>query len=245
MDYKYHGLILGKRDLAETDRLYIIYTEESGKIRTIGKGVRKPNAKLAGNLEPVTFAEIFTVQGQGMGKIIGAIPIENFPKIKAEWELLERVLYVFRIVQKVISEEERDEKFFQLLLEYLQTMENLPEKEGKNKKSQAEIITLGFLVKFLDQMGYRLEVQKCVRCGIKLKPNNNFFSASRGGIICPLCSVKEQNKIGASVESIKLLRIFLKNSVKNFTKLQVSEKDLNNIRIIIKNMIDWGIGMTV
>jgi DNA repair protein RecO (recombination protein O) len=124
-------------------------------------------------------------------------------------------------------------------------MENLPEKEGKNKKSQAEIITLGFLVKFLDQMGYRLEVQKCVRCGIKLKPNNNFFSASRGGIICPLCSVKEQNKIGASVESIKLLRIFLKNSVKNFTKLQVSEKDLNNIRIIIKNMIDWGIGMTV
>ena len=39
MEYKYNGIILGKNDIAETDRIYSIYTREAGKIRVLGKGV--------------------------------------------------------------------------------------------------------------------------------------------------------------------------------------------------------------
>lgn len=240
MDYKYHGIILSKRDLAETDRIYAIYTQEAGKIRIIGKGVRKPNAKLAGNLEPVTYAEIFAARGQGAGKITGVIPVENFPAIKSDWELLERTLRTFRIIQKIISEEEKDEKFFQLLLEYLQTMESLAEAQQEDRKIQkAEIVTLGFLVKFLDQMGYRIEVQRCIECGKKLEPSGNFFSASRGGMICSFCAKLEQGKISVGAESIKIIRIFLTNRLKNLIKLQASQKDLNNVKIIVQDNLNW------
>lgn len=245
MDYKYHGIILGKKDVAETDRIYIIYTKEAGKIRIIGKGVRKPNAKLAGSLEPITYAEIFIARGQGMGKIIGAIPVENFSAIKSDWELLERTLRTFRIVQRVISEEEKDESFFQLFFDYLKAMENLAKTEEEQKKSKAEILNLGFLVKFLDQMGYRVEVRRCVMCADQLKPEGNFFSAPRGGIVCAKCASGESNIFSAKAESIKLLRIFFKNDIKNFNKLQVSTKDLNNLKIIIKSLMNWGLGMNI
>lgn len=243
MDYKYHGIILSKRDLAEMDRVYTIYTREKGKIRIIGKGVRKSNAKLAGSLEPVTYAEIFAARGQGIGKITGAIPVENFSVIKSDFELLERVFRTFRILQKIISEEEKDEDFFRLFLEYLQTMENLGGNSEDKKLQRAEILTLGFLIKFLDQMGYRVEVRQCMECGEKLKPLGNFFSAARGGMLCFQCSVKESNKVEISAESIKILRIFLKNDVKNLIKLQVSLRDINNVKIIIKNLIDWSLGV--
>lgn len=239
MEYKYQGIILSKRDLAEVDRVYTIYTQEAGKIRIIGKGVRKPNAKLAGNLEPVTYAEIFTARSQGAGKITGAIPVENFSNIKLDFDLLERVLRTFRILQKIISEEERDEIFFQLLLEYLQTMESLGETHKDKKIQKAEILTLGFLVKFLDQMGYRIEVRQCMECGEKLKPLGNFFSASRGGMLCRSCEKLEQQKISVGVESIKIIRLFLANRLKSLIKLQISQKDLNNVKIIVRNNLDW------
>lgn len=239
MDYKYHGIILSKRDLAEVDRVYTIYTQEAGKIRIIGKGVRKSNAKLAGSLEPVTYAEIFAARGQGIGKITGAIPVENFPAIKSDFELLERVFRTFRILQKIISEEEKDENFFQLFLEYLQTMDNLGENSEEKKLQKAEILTLGFLIKFLDQMGYRVEVRQCMECGEKLKPLGNFFSASRGGMLCQSCAKSEPQKISIGAESIKIIRIFLTNRLKSLIKLQISQKDLNNVKIIVWNNLDW------
>lgn len=239
MDYKYHGIILGKIDIAETDRVYTIYTKEAGKVRIVAKGVRRPNAKLAGSLEPITYAEIFTARGQGLGKITGAIPVENFSAIKADFELLSRILRIVKIIQKIISEEEKDEKFFQLLLEYLETMEKLAEVEEKKKIQKAEILTLGFLVKFLDEMGYRIEVRQCVGCGKNLEPNGNFFSASRGGMLCSNCGGMEQQKISAAAEAIKIIRVFLTNQLKNLIKLQISPKELNNVKIIVQNNLDW------
>ena len=48
MDYKYNGIILSKKDVAETDRIYSIYTREAGKIRVLGKGVRNPTLNWQG-----------------------------------------------------------------------------------------------------------------------------------------------------------------------------------------------------
>jgi len=60
--YKTNAIILKRVDIFEADRLYHIYTENFGKIRTIAGGVRKINAKLAGHLEPfnVVWTELIT-----------------------------------------------------------------------------------------------------------------------------------------------------------------------------------------
>lgn len=60
--YKTNAIILKRVDIFEADRLYHIYTENFGKIRTIAGGVRKINAKLAGHLEPfnLVWAELIT-----------------------------------------------------------------------------------------------------------------------------------------------------------------------------------------
>lgn len=225
---------MNKRDVGEVDRIYTIYTLEGGKIRVLGKGVRKPNAKLAGNLESVTQAEIFVAKSKGLGKITGSIAVNNFPNIKSDFDLLNKVFYVFKILGKIISEEEKDEKIFNLLEKYLAGMDAFGIDENK-----ADILTLGLLFKVLDEMGYRLEVEKCVHCEKKLLPENNYFSVSRGGILCSSCAKLENNKTKVSNESIKLIRIFLKNKIENLSKLQVERRDLDNLKIILRETLHW------
>ena len=234
MEYKYQGIILNKRDIGEADRIYTIYTLEAGKIRILGKGVRKPNAKLAGNLESVTQAEIFIAKNKGMGKVTGSIPANNFSNIKTDLDLLNKVFYAFRVLSRLISEEEKDEKIFKLLEEYLSSMDELGD-----RKDKADILTSGFLFKILDEMGYRLEVEKCVHCGKRLLMENNYFSVARGGTLCGACRGVENKKMPFSNDSIKLVRIFLRNKIRNFTKLDVPAQDADKLRIIVRETLDW------
>lgn len=234
MEYKYNGIVLNKRDIGEADRIYTIYTLEAGKIRVLGKGVRKSNAKLAGNLETVTQAEIFIAKNKGMGKITGSIAINNFPNIKTNLDLLNQVFYVFKILLKLLTEEEKDEKFFILLEKYLSILETDPYDEKKT-----DILTAGFLFKVLSEMGYRIEVEKCVYCEKKLLLENNYFSVARGGILCGNCSGAEPRKMIISNESIKLIRIFLRNKLENLNKVQVSRKESDQLKVILKLTLDW------
>ena len=123
MELKYTGIILGKYDVGETDRMYIIYTKEAGKIRVLGKGVRRPNAKLAGHLEPVTLAEIFVARSRGVGKITGSIVLNNFARIKNNFNLLQKVFFALKIFEKLISDEEKDENIFVLVNNFLESLE--------------------------------------------------------------------------------------------------------------------------
>jgi len=237
MDYKYNAIILEKYDIAEIDRIYTLYTLEAGKIRVIGKGVRRPNAKLAGNLEPITQAEVFIAKTKGTGKITGAIVTHNFNSVKSTLVLAENVFYALKIFKKLIHDQEKDENIFYLLESFLESAEDLKGKE--NIEEKAKLITLGFLYKLLSELGYKLEAERCADCGQKLKPAGNYFSAVRGGVLCPNCLKNESRRVAISSESIKILRIFLNNKIKNLNKLKVSPKEIKILSAILKDFLQW------
>lgn len=236
MDFKYSGIILSKRDVSETDRIYTIFTLESGKIKALGKGVRRPNAKLAGHLEPVTYSEIFLSKGRGIGKLTGSGVVENFSKIKSDIESLIQVSYAVKVLEKIIPEQQEEERIFKLFSEYLNAMEDL---SGKNNPGKKAGITLGFFFKLLEESGYKLEIKRCVICDGRLQAGNNYFSASRGGIMCGNCQILEQKKLRVEDSSIKFMRVFAQNKIGNLEKLSFSKKDIDNLGKIARAALDW------
>jgi DNA repair protein RecO (recombination protein O) len=246
MDYKYTGIILGKKDVGETDRIYSIYTLETGKIRVLAKSVRKANAKLAGFLENFTLAEIFIAKSQGLGKITGSLVLNNFSGINSNLEIIRNAFSSIELFSKLIKEENADPKIFELLKEYLETMNELSaqdkEAAAKNPKAieeKSEIISLGFLFKLFDELGYKIETGDCVECGEKIKEGDNFFNASQGGIMCLNCSIKSGGNIKISPNAIKLLRILSKNSLKSLIKIAMDRKDISNLRLVSKEFLNW------
>ncbi len=63
--YQTNAIVLKREDIFEADRLYHLYTEDFGKVRTIAGSVRKIKAKLTGHLEPfnLVWVELMTKKG--------------------------------------------------------------------------------------------------------------------------------------------------------------------------------------
>lgn len=237
MIYNYTGIILGKYNIGEADRIYIIYTLEAGKIRAIAKGVRKSQAKLAGHLENFTLSNISVAKTRGMGKITGAVAENIFPRLKNNLELLMETFKAAGTLNKLAKEEEKDEHIFNLFLEFLKTMNN---KNAASENSAApRLLTQGFIFKLFDCLGYKIEANTCVKCGKSFSQEGNYFNAERGGILCRNCALNFGNSVKANPDAVKIIRIFHQNGIKSLTKLKVNPPAINNLKTISQEFFRW------
>jgi DNA repair protein RecO (recombination protein O) len=236
MDYRYTGIILGKRDVGETDRLYSIFTLEAGKIQALAKSVRKLEAKLAGFLENFTLTEIFIAKNQGSGKIKGSLVENNFSDLKKNYEALIKISMAVNMLDKLTTKENKDEKIFNLLKSFLEAME---ETVRKKKEDKIDILALGFIFKLFEALGYKIEANHCSVCMGQLSKKNNFFSPENGGILCENCARTYSNNVRISNDSIKLIRIFYKNKIGSLSKLRVGKKEIDSLLAISSLFFKW------
>lgn len=236
MEYKYTGIILNKRNVGETDRIYTMYTLEGGKIRSIAKGVRKAHAKLASSLENFTLADITIVRTRGLGKITGSIVEENFSLLKKNCDALLLVFSAMAVFEKMVDLENPDKSVFNLLREYLEAINNNAEKEDEIRY---EVLSLGFLVKLLDLLGYSIEVESCVACSARFSEASICFSPQHGGALCESCAKNFSAVCWVKPNAIKLIRLFLKNNLSSLVKIKASREDCDSARVAIEDFVRW------
>lgn len=236
MEYKYTGIILNKKDIGETDRIYNIYTLEQGKISAIARGVRKSKSKLAGHLENFYLIDLTVMKNRGMGNIASSIVENNFKNIRNDLDLLERVFKTAKVLNRLINDQERDEDIFFLFLDYLDSLNKIGDKLDDIHKN---LITQGFIFKFLDLSGYKIEINKCVKCEQKLSRDRNFFDYSQGGVVCEKCAVGTDNILPISNNSIKIIRIIFQNKIRNLSKLKIGRRESTELEHISKKFIKW------
>lgn len=236
MEYKYTGIILNKKDIGETDRIYSIYTLEQGKISAIARGVRKAKSKLAGHLENFYLIDLTVMKNRGIGNIASSIVENNFKNLRKDIDSLERVFKVAKILNRLINDQEKDTDTFFLFLEYLSSLDKL---EGSSDEIQKNLITQGFIFKFLDSLGYKIEINRCVRCEGKLSKNRNFFDCSYGGVVCENCGINSPNILPISNNAIKIIRIIFQNKIGNLSKLKINRQESNELEYISRTFIKW------
>jgi DNA repair protein RecO (recombination protein O) len=238
MEYKYTGIILNKKDIGETDRIYNIYTLEQGKIAVIARGVRKPRAKLAGHLENFYLVDLTVMKNRGMGNIASSIVENNFKNLKNNLDSLEKVFKTTKILNRLINDQEKDVDVFFLFLEYLETLEKASGVCNCDEVHKT-LVTQGFIFKLLDTLGYKLETSRCVKCEGQISKKENFFDYSRGGIICRDCARNSGSILPISENSIKIIRIFFKNKIENLLKLKINKKESLELMHISNTFIKW------
>lgn len=236
MEYKYTGIILNKKDIGETDRIYNIYTLEQGKIAAIARGVRKAQSKLAGHLENYYLVDLTVMRNRGMGNIASSIVENNFKNIRNDLDSLEKVFKTTKALNRLINDQEKDVGVFFLFLDYLDSLNKVSGEPDEIKKN---LITQGFVFKLLDALGYKIEINRCVKCEGALSKNRNFFDYSWGGIVCEHCAIGAENILPISNNSIKIIRIFFQNKISNLVKLKINPKESKELGHISQTFIKW------
>ena len=252
MEYKYTGIILNKRDVGETDRIYTIFTLEGGKVRSVAKGVRKSQAKLAASLENVTLADITIVRTRGLGKITGSIIENNFAALKRDCDALLETFSGLSVFEKLVDFESPDVQVFLLLKNYLEAVDFcaasaltrglslVPERMVLESFNKHTLIRLGFIVKLLDALGYAIEVNFCVVCGKNLSENFLSFSSQHGGVLCEHCGQDNSScALPVRANAIKMLRLFLKNNIQALTKIKATQEDCDSVRLVVDDFLRW------
>lgn len=237
MEIRYNAIVLRKKEVGETDRLYTFYTETAGKIQLVAKGVRKSEAKLAGQLETLMQGLVIVAKGRGTGRIAGAVAEQNFLSLRVDGEILKRTLETVNIFERLIEWDEPDKELFDLLLLYLTLIDTLA-KQGEEKKIL--LTTEGFLIQIFAHLGYAIETNQCVVSGNRLqKGGRHFFSPSAGGILSEQESYRAEDAFVVSESSIKLIRLFLSNRLDTLDRITVSRETLREMNLIVMRFFQW------
>jgi DNA repair protein RecO (recombination protein O) len=67
-------------------------------------------------------------------------------------------------------------------------------------------------MRLLDFLGFRPQLFECANCGRAIEAEDQFFSFSAGGVICPRCGRGLPNLTSISVDALKYLRHFQRSS---------------------------------
>jgi DNA repair protein RecO (recombination protein O) len=232
MEYKLEAVILSSFEVKEFDRIYNVFSRQSGRSKILAKGVRRPRAKLAGCLEPMTRSEIFLVRGRRMDKVIGVIACDYYKEVKKDLEKTFKVKRLFDLMSQVFPENEPAEEFYDELIFFLERIDGV----GQDK---VLLMQLALLWKMLKGNGYELEIFCCGKCRKKLEKGSNFWFSPEVGVICSPCHKRIKNdRYSISEEAIKILRIFSQKKIKTIMKLSASSSSIKDISIIIRVLLE-------
>lgn len=239
------AIILNRSDYRESDSLITCYTRNFGKLSLVARGTKKIKSKLAGHLEPISLADILVVKGKGFDYVGSALGTDAFLGIK---DNLNKIYYAGRSIgwfNRLVKEEQVDERLFLLLSYWLEVLDNYPPAEFT--KENGELFFIFFALKLMAELGYKPEMHQCLNCHEKIKPGKNYFNLKNGGIICDNCLEKERQTqeissnelLTISDNCIKLMRFIMDNRLDVAKKLKLDKKVNKELSVLTINFLNF------
>lgn len=184
--------------LSENDKIVLMLSRDSGLIRGVAKGVKRPKSKLGARMDILVANKLLLKKGRNLDTICQAQALNTFSKIRSDFDKMTYSMYLGELVSVFYREDSNSEEIYDSL--YL-TLENISNAENKTKIMLA---ALKFQLVLMKILGYGIELENCIYCGSKIE-ENPIFSISNGGVFCEKCD----RIIGRKIKIPTKIRDFL------------------------------------
>lgn len=176
--FRVQAIVLRHRDYGETDRMLVLFTLERGKLTAIAKGVRKLHSRKAGHLEPFTQVNLQLARGRDLMIITQAETIEAFLPLREDLRLPTYASYVVELLDRFTYEEGENRAIYRTLMHTLTRLCSFDD---------PDLVVRYYELRLLDLSGFRPQLFDCAGCDAEIQAQDQYFSAERGGILCPGC----------------------------------------------------------
>ncbi|OGD89071.1 DNA repair protein RecO [Candidatus Curtissbacteria bacterium RIFCSPLOWO2_02_FULL_40_13b] len=145
MYFRTEGVIIGRRNFGEADRILTIYTKDFGKVVALAKGVRRPRSRKGGHVELGNWCKVFIARGKNLDlltevELKKAFGIENFSPEKAN-----KIYHLLELTNQMTAEKQKNPGVFILLVNFLKKI---------SKDEDFNLISVSFKVKLLSLLGF-------------------------------------------------------------------------------------------
>ena len=196
--YKTEAVVLKQTPLGEADRILTLFAPDIGKVRAVGKGVRRVKSRLGGHLELLNLVDVSVYSGRNLDVIQEAQATRTFRGFKEDLPRLSKALYIAELVESVTAEWSASDALYDLLVLSLDWLE---------RQEHPDLLIRHFEVQFLEHAGYKPELYLCVECRSRLEPDDHMFSCANGGVLCPTCRVRSgEILLPIALNTMKVLR---------------------------------------
>ena len=157
--YRTQAIFLKKSARGEADELFTVYTKDFGKLRILGKAIRKISSKLKSGADLLYLSEIEFIQGKTRKTLTDAILIDKFLDVRQDLRRLRIAYKIADILDELVIKDERDEEIWRLLGEVFEKLSSL---------KKIEIIYYYFFWNLVSILGYQPDISGCFLRGKKI-----------------------------------------------------------------------------
>jgi DNA repair protein RecO (recombination protein O) len=194
------AICLRVQDYHESSKLVTFFTLDRGKVSCLAKGARRLRSKFGAALDLFAQSRIiyYSHETRTLFTLSDAELIRSFSSLATEPERFLAAEQMSEFVLRVIQPNDPSPQLYQLLLNYLSTLESLQSCSSANLQSAIcnlqspnpyPALVCSFLLKAASFLGFRPELRRCLLCRRPIESQRPaFFDPGRGGIICPRCA---------------------------------------------------------
>jgi DNA repair protein RecO (recombination protein O) len=193
------AIVLRTQKLGEADRIISLLTRTSGRVRAVGRGVRRTSSKFGARLEPFMHVDIQIAAGRSLDVIAQVETLSAFARpIGADYARYTAGTAMLETAERLTAEEgEPALQQYLLLVAGLRALA-----EGARAPS---LLLDSYLLRALAIAGYAPSFDSCASCGAP-GPHRN-VSAGGGGVLCNDCRLPGSARPAADV--VRLLGALL------------------------------------
>ncbi len=228
--FRVEAVVLRHSDWGEADRILVLFTREHGKVRAIAKGVRKLRSRKAGHLEPFTRVSLLLARGRDMQIVTQAETINAYSPLRESLLLVGYASYVVELLDRFTYEEGENRALYRLLTDTLENLAGHPE---------PTLVVHYYEIRLLDLLGFRPQLFNCARCGKQIQPENQFFSAKEGGVLCPHCGSGTQGAHPISLLALKYFRHMQRSTFTEAARAKIDPQTNREMDILIQHYLTY------
>jgi DNA repair protein RecO (recombination protein O) len=243
--YSTEAIVLKHSDLGEADRILTLFTPHKGKYHAVAKGARRPVSKKAGHLELLCHSQLHMAVGRNLDIVTQAQGIESFRAMREELWYMTCAFYLAELVDRFIGDEAEHFNVYNLLLQSLRALDADAQEvrqqraEGtlqpERERDRTLLLLRYFEIYLLSFIGYEPLLRTCVHCNSKLQPEENGFTPSLGGALCPKCAHLWGQRL--SVNALKVLRLLQRTEWERVPRFHLDARLHNEIESAMHGLL--------
>ena len=224
------AVLLRAHPFGETSRVLRFLTRDKGILGVMAKGVRKVRSRKGGHLEPFMVVSLQLAKGRSWDIVSQAEAQQAYSKLRENLEMIGYASYAVELVDKFVYDEEENTPVFTLLN---QTLTRL------NRGDDPLLVMRYFEIRLMDVLGFRPELKQCVVTGVPIQPEDQYFSASQGGVVSPEAGKGLVGAVPVSVAALKYLRHFQRSNYQDAARAVISPEIHRELEILMQHYITY------
>jgi DNA repair protein RecO (recombination protein O) len=211
--YTTEAIVLSRFDYGEADRILTLMTPGGGKLKAIAKGVRRQTSRLGGSLEPFAELRLLLARGRTFDVVTQVEIIHPWLRMRDDLVSFGTAEYLAELADGTLEERHASEAVYVLLKRAYEILD---------AGMAAGRVARWFEMHLADELGIRPEVDRCVECSRLLAADERYrWVPPLGGVLCERCPGPPHDRVGLSLDGLKLLKAYQRMDVEAIAALRM------------------------